>query len=307
MASLGFRIVSSAVLITALALVVVFSWRCYGMLVPLAFGALAVVALLEFCHMAEAKGLKPLRGCGVVFAVAYVELMWFDMFQRMYLKTALLTLNVDLLVFPALVAAMALVLILRGRTADGIATMATTIAGFVCAVWLPAFMLRVAFLPPTVGGFFLLYFIVLLKSTDIAAYFVGTLIGKHRLAPAISPKKTIEGSIAGLVTSTVLGAALVYAIPSVNHAYHDAVKGLLGAPNAVLQGVLGGATGLLLSALGQLGDLVESLWKRDAEVKDSGGYIPGMGGVLDVLDSFLLAAPAMWGVICVLTTLGART
>jgi len=141
---------------------------------------------------------------------------------------------------------------------------------------------------------------VLLKGTDIAAYVVGTLIGRHKIAPAISPKKTMEGCVAGLVASTVLGALLAGVIPSVCDRYNDMatnLAGISGSPDPVLLGVLGGLTGLILSLLGQLGDLAESLWKRDAGVKDSGSYIPGMGGVLDVLDSFIFAAPAMYGIM----------
>jgi len=310
MAALGYRVLSSVLMIAALALVVAFSWDCFGILAPLAFGAFSVTALLEFYCLAERKGFKPLRACGVVCALAYVVLLYARSMLDSCSELALT--NPDLLVVTAFMAATMLVLVRRGETENALITMAVTLAGFVCAVWLPAFILRIALLPPMLphpdGRFFLLYFIVLLKGTDIAAYVVGTLMGRHKLAPAISPKKTIEGCVAGLVASTVLGASLAGVIPSVCIEYRDAADNLSGhgelvgglfpgVPAPVLLGVLGGLTGLILSLLGQLGDLAESLWKRDAGVKDSGSYIPGMGGVLDVLDSFIFAAPAMYGII----------
>jgi len=300
MAALGYRVLSSVLMIAALALVVAFSHDCFGILAPFAFGAFSVTALLEFYCLAERKGFKPLRACGVTFAVVYVVLLYADsctigMGDQSPLPTP------DLLVVTAFMAAMMLILVRRGRTENALGTMAVTLAGFVCAVWLPAFILRIVLQSPPSPGpdgrFFLLYFIALLKGSDVAAYAVGTLIGRHKLAPAISPKKTIEGCVAGLVASTALGAALVYAIPSVCVEYGNAADSLSGVQAPVLRGVLGGLTGLILSLLGQLGDLAESLWKRDAGVKDSGSYIPGMGGVLDVLDSFIFAAPAMYGII----------
>lgn len=121
----------------------------------------------------------------------------------------------------------------------------------------------------------LLAMIAIVKSADIGAYATGRLFGRHKLALWLSPGKTIEGFLGGLLFSGVVGA---YAASHFEH--------FLWA-----QGFI---AGLLLGAVGQLGDLLESLLKRDAGVKDS-GRVPGFGGVLDLLDSPLLAAPvAYW-------------
>src|SRR5690606_1999050 len=107
----------------------------------------------------------------------------------------------------------------------------------------------------------------------IGAYFGGRRFGKHKLIYWLSPGKTWEGFICGVLTAGVVGAAcapfIVYNFPW--------WKGVI--------------FGILIGGIGQLGDLLESLMKRDADVKDSGSLIPGFGGVLDVIDSPLLAAP----------------
>ena len=121
------------------------------------------------------------------------------------------------------------------------------------------------------GWVFLVLFAVM--ACDSLAYFTGVTFGKHKLYPAVSPKKSIEGSLGGLVGSCLgvwLAAALF--LPS------------FGAEHVIL-------VGLLLGVVGQIGDLFESLLKRACGVKDSGGIFPGHGGILDRLDSLLFAFP----------------
>jgi phosphatidate cytidylyltransferase len=110
------------------------------------------------------------------------------------------------------------------------------------------------------------------KTTDIGAFFTGRAIGKHKLIPWLSPGKTWEGLLGGLVVAGAVGAAC-----------SPYIVGLEWSKGAMF--------GVLIGGVGQLGDLLESMMKRDAEVKDSSNLIPGFGGVLDVIDSPLLAAP----------------
>ena len=112
---------------------------------------------------------------------------------------------------------------------------------------------------------------------DSAAFYVGTLRGRHKLAPAISPGKTVEGAIAGLAASLLTGALGAAGF----------LSGLSAAGGAVF--------GLLVGLAGQAGDLFESCWKRAAGVKDSGSLLPGHGGFLDRLDALLFAAPVAFG------------
>lgn len=123
------------------------------------------------------------------------------------------------------------------------------------------------------GSEFLFWLVAVVSVNDSAAYFVGSEFGKIRLAPAISPKKTILGSVAGFVCGVVLGAVL---------------GRLVGFPGGFLQGA---ALGIVTVFCGQLGDLLKSYAKRTYGVKDFGSLFPGHGGVLDRADGYLAAAP----------------
>ena len=116
--------------------------------------------------------------------------------------------------------------------------------------------------------------LIITKFGDIGAFLVGTRFGKKPLLPHVSPKKSIEGAAGGLIFS-VLGAFIS--------------KSFFNLPYLQLFFI-----GIFLGILGQLGDLSESLVKRDCQVKDSGNLIPGMGGVLDLIDSLLFTAPAFY-------------
>jgi len=120
------------------------------------------------------------------------------------------------------------------------------------------------------------------KACDIGAYFTGMSIGRHKMIPWLSPKKTWEGLVGGIVFASAVGAVLAHF--SVNLASEaDRYPWWVGA-----------VLGALVAVIGQAGDLAESAFKRDAGVKDSGSILPGMGGVLDVLDSPLLAGPVVY-------------
>lgn len=126
------------------------------------------------------------------------------------------------------------------------------------------------------GEFVVLYVLIVTWMVDAGAYYVGRAIGNRKLAPRVSPNKTVEGALGGLVAG--LAAAVVaraWLLPQ------------LALGDAVL-------LGLLLSVVGQLGDLVESLFKRSAGVKDSGGWIPSHGGLLDKVDSLAFTTPACY-------------
>ena len=125
-----------------------------------------------------------------------------------------------------------------------------------------------------VGPVLLMFTLVITWVGDTAAYFVGRAIGRHPLAPHLSPKKTWEGSVASLIGSLLVGAAF---------------GRWLFAPLEVLL-----AMALVGNIAGQVGDLLESAYKRSAGVKDSGGLLPGHGGVLDRIDALILAIPVVW-------------
>ena len=123
----------------------------------------------------------------------------------------------------------------------------------------------------------ILFLLAIVWATDTAAFIGGRLVGRRPLAPEISPKKTVEGGVAGLLAATLLAAALSSWIG-------------LDFPAAMV-------VGLVVSVFAQMGDLAESLAKRAAGVKDSGALFPGHGGLLDRIDSLIFAAPALYYVL----------
>lgn len=126
-----------------------------------------------------------------------------------------------------------------------------------------------------------IYLLAVVKLTDVGAYFIGSRLGRHKLMPRISPGKTVEGLIGGLATGLLASQVWYLA--------WDGQFGLLRLSRADAW-----MLGLLLPAAGVIGDLVESMLKRAAGAKDSSSCFPGLGGVLDVLDSLLFAAPVLY-------------
>lgn len=129
-----------------------------------------------------------------------------------------------------------------------------------------------------------LWVLLVTKSCDIGAYFTGRTIGRHKLIPWLSPGKTMEGFVGGIVVASAVGALGAVALAR------------SGVPDAPDPGV-GAFAGMLFAVVGQAGDLMASMLKRDAGVKDSGRALPGMGGFIDVLDSLLLVFPAAFWVL----------
>ncbi len=174
-----------------------------------------------------------------------------------------------------------LAVLFRGRQ-PYIANVATTILGFLIA-WMPCHICLIRQMGPEVslfnitfrqGLYFLIFIFFVILFTDIAAYFFGIKFGKHKLSPVISPKKTVEGAVAGGVCAVIAGLIIGKLIGI--SLYHSFVLSLI------------------VTVMAQLGDLSESLIKRDAGVKDSGNSLPGHGGFLDRADSYLFSVPVAY-------------
>jgi phosphatidate cytidylyltransferase len=159
--------------------------------------------------------------------------------------------------------------------AIGLAFMAPLYIGLPMGVlvWVQAVYGREALLLP----------VVIVAVSDTAQYYAGRAFGRRKLAPRVSPAKTVEGAIGGLVAASLVGAALV-----------PVWLGVAVTPSRRLPVVVGAGFGALLALAGMLGDLFESFLKRSAGVKDSSTFIPGHGGVLDRIDSHLFAAPVYY-------------
>ncbi len=161
----------------------------------------------------------------------------------------------------------------------GLTAIAVTLFGLMYVPWLLNFIQKINFFPGVEGKYFLLYFILLTKFSDMGAYVVGSLIGRHKMIPRISPAKTWEGFAGALLISTVASLAFVH---------------FLGGHMAGMNSLHAVILGIVLSSTAVIGDLIESLFKRECGAKDSGNILPGIGGILDLLDSILFNAPIMY-------------
>jgi len=133
------------------------------------------------------------------------------------------------------------------------------------------------------GVWVMLSVIAIVKACDSGAYFTGTAIGKHKLIPWISPGKTWEGLVGGVITGGLFAVGLLWLGHTMAPAAVERISAMTYSQAAIV--------GLILGAVGQAGDLSASVVKRDAGVKDAGRILPGFGGMVDMLDSLVIAAP----------------
>jgi phosphatidate cytidylyltransferase len=266
--------------------------------VPVLAVVAAVVALLtihEFLKLTESYGVQPARLPTYIFVGLFFLLLAANSGQeKPLLSTAIF---VYALGFASAIAPF-LFLTIAMRRADlstGYPAAAASVFSFTY-IALPLGML-VQLRQQWAGAFFLLYLLLVVWAGDIFAYFVGKSMGRHLMAPRISPKKTWEGAVASLIASVAVGVLLFqYATPLSSAMLRAGLiqrrDGLFGLEQPALGPIL--LLTIALNVAAQLGDLVESLIKRGAGVKDSGAILPGHGGMLDRIDALLFAAPVLW-------------
>jgi phosphatidate cytidylyltransferase len=265
-------------------------------------GTIVVITLLginEFYQLIEAKGAEPLRGVGMLAAVALPVITYLG---SDYAATVLMS----FLLLGVMVAQLG-----KAQIADSLASISGTFFGVFYIGWLlsHAVALRgfyrvvegrwgpeaVAGMHPDAGAFYLLFTVSVVIGGDAGAYFVGRKYGRRKLAPAVSPGKTVEGAIGAVGAGVLVGL--------IGKAGFDALRPELSAD---LGWAACAAFAAVLAGVGIVGDLVESLLKRDAQVKDTGTLLPGTGGVLDRIDSNLLAIPVMYYLLLAHTFLFGR-
>lgn len=231
-------------------------------------GLLVAVGLSEFFAMARARKIETWPNAAIAFGILMVFAASFspDLLDAT-------------LVFGVIVIAWAQVL--RGHV--DIPSLSVTLWGLFYVGWMPAHFILLHDRGGLLGEGLVTLLIVIIALSDTGAYFVGRSLGRHKLAPRISPNKTWEGSIGG-VAAAFLGMAAAW--------YIDRTWTVEALPGWSFWEY--GVTGILLAIAGQIGDLVESMMKRDAGVKDSGNLLPGHGGILDRCDGFLFAGPMMY-------------
>lgn len=241
------------------------------------------IAIKEYVRLCHAKGFSP----------ASTLLSWFSLFYLLVYSLATLYPHLaHLPMFLLFLAAFTTPLAFLVRQQGAIANIALTVFGFVYIVFPFSLIVDINFLPRLPSGeattFWITWLLVTTKGSDTAAYFAGKLLGKHPLAASLSPKKTIEGAIGGLVGAIALSALLP------RYWFYQ-------SPQLPLSTWL--TLGCFIGISAMIGDLSESLLKRDAGIKDSNA-IPGLGGVLDIIDSILLSSPLLYVYLKVIGSLG---
>jgi phosphatidate cytidylyltransferase len=241
---------------------------------------LAASGLVEFYGLVEKRGLVSFKYSGIVGGVLLMIGTFYHLIGKLGItnsparvndfETSFLILFVLGLCLRQLVA--------RSNTA-GILAISTTLFGLMYVPWLLNFIQKINFFPNVEGHFYVLYFVLITKFSDTGAYVVGSLIGRHKMIPRISPGKTWEG-FAGAIFVSMLASVLFV------HLFQDRMPAMNLTHALILGALLGGAA--------VVGDLIESLFKREAGLKDSGRLFPGIGGILDLLDSLLFNAPIMY-------------
>ncbi len=228
-----------------------------------------LMGLREFYILMKAKGYEPFEALGYFCSLAISGYAWHQGAVVPLILTASLLAIMVREVF-------------RREMSQSLAHMAITVFGIMYVGWLGSHLVLLRQLPgtmameSTVGGRLVLLTALLTWATDTSAYLFGVSIGRHKLIPRISPNKTVEGAVGGLLGAAVVGWLLT--------------KGMV----PFITPMAGIFLGLAVGVMAQLGDLVESLIKRDVGIKDTAELIPGHGGVLDRFDSMLFTAPVVY-------------
>jgi phosphatidate cytidylyltransferase len=240
-------------------------------------------ALWEYYTICEVKGLRTFKIWGVIGSVALISGSWFVFGLQRYQSRSdfpALSYDFDIVILVVFAFGVFLRQFPQKTNPQGIETMAVTLFGLVYVAWLCNFTTRINFATPN-GRYWVMYLVVVTKFTDIGAYLTGTMFGRHKMIPRISPKKTWEGTVGGIASA--VGGSFLCA-----HLLRDKlVPEGLHVEDAI-------ALGLLLGVAAVVGDLAESLIKREAGVKDSSTWLPGHGGALDLIDSLLFTAPLLY-------------
>ncbi len=279
------RLLSAAILIPLVSYVIVIGGLPFLAVVL----ALILLGQREFYRLIEDKGAHPSVGFGLGAGAALTLVQYFGSdYQANLLMTATLLITMMLQLG-------------KRQITEALSSISGTFFGVFYIGWLMSHAISVRYffdavasrhgesqvtalgIDPSTGIFFMFFTVVSVIGCDTGAYFGGRAWGKRPLAPAISPKKSVEGAIVGVGVGVILGlgckAFFDFFWPEMSVALSYTVAGVMA---------------LLLSMVGIVGDLIESLLKRDAQVKDAGRLLPGMGGILDRIDSNLIGLPVMY-------------
>jgi len=278
----GTRVLTALVLIPVVIAIVLFTptWA-----VALSTAVITILALREYFALGDAIGHRAYRLWTIFSAALLILCQWFGahseavFFEHGYQGLLRNRFHQAALESPATVFFLfvlgltALTLFTRRPLVESLPSAGISSSSFLLVAFPLSFAVRIDGIPVD-GPALLLFALAITWAADTTAYFVGRAIGKHPLAPHISPKKTWEGSIGSMIGSLIVACGFSYVIHISLH-------------HLVLMAVLG-------NIAGQMGDLLESAYKRSAGVKDSGALLPGHGGVLDRIDALILCIPVIW-------------
>jgi phosphatidate cytidylyltransferase len=259
------RVITSTIMIIITTFAVINTWVFIFVLLTL-----TIAGLYEFFYLIQKKGIPIYSYTGIAIGVL-IPISTFMRFEPTKGWELLFICLVLLMIF--------IMQFMRKDNTNAIVGISTTLFGVLYVSWFFSFLIKIRYLLDGIEGVKLLGFILLVtKCGDIGALLIGSKFGKNPLFPRVSPNKTIEGSLGSLAFSMLAATLGKDLLPSILN---------FSAIQIVLMGAFFGA-------IGQLGDMSESLVKRDCNVKDSGKMLPGMGGALDVIDSVLFSAPAFY-------------
>ncbi len=270
------RVIGAPLLLAALGLILYadYAYRT-NVALRLLLAGVAALSALEFYGLCAAKGIGTARAAGAACAAA-VMAPWTWLAQ----KAGLGGIRADVATAAALVPAFLVVYVFLKLTfrrgAFTVEGAAFTVAGF-AYVGLLRFLIHPPLMWPG-DWYFLVFLLAANKGSDMAAYVAGKSAGRHKMAPVLSPNKTWEGAAAGAAAGTAAGGAVLLATPLRDHF-------------AGIQAPLLLCLALVVTIASQVGDLAESALKRWAGVKDSGSLMPEFGGMLDMVDGFIISAP----------------
>jgi len=260
-----------------------------GWFFTIAIALLTYLALLEFFRMAEFTGIKPatkttLFSCFIIIIFSYLEVL------------GLVDREISNSILPICSVGICTWLLLQPKTGT-ISDIAASIFGLFYLGFLPSYWIKLRALQSALnstsdglalgslsnstGLYLTLTSCLLIVASDIGSFFIGKAFGKRSLSP-ISPSKTIEGLIGGITCSILLATSFAF---------------LFNWRNPILIGIL---YGILVSLMALVGDLIESMMKRDAKIKDSGTFLPGHGGILDRIDSYIFTPSVLYYIIIIL-------
>ncbi len=272
------RIITGLVLAAIVAVLIILGG------IPLAAAAcvVAVLACIEFYRIVRAREVQPLSWFGMVFAVLLIVNAYFRPFNLSFLPYP------SDFILPLLLTLMTVVpliwLLFRSNKDNAFINWGWTIAGILYTGWLLSYYVTIRQMENGMGWLFLVLSCTAL--CDLGAYVIGSNLGKHPMASSVSPGKTWEGAAGGLAFSII--TAVVLAIGFKLPLYYWQMV----------------AAGLIIGVFAEIGDLVESLLKRNMQVKDAGSLLPGHGGFLDRIDSHLLVAPVAYYLIVLINNQG---